>query len=69
MVGYLLGVIVFLLIYNGKNWSYKFLYIGDFFLFKSCLVEGLLIVDLWGFKLDVLIVEGSYGIVYYLYWW
>lgn len=42
---------------------------GDFFLFKSCLVEGFFLVYLWGFKLDVLIVEGSYGIVYYLYRW
>ena len=63
--GHLPGATAFLLTYNGKNRSYKLLYTGDFFLSKSRLVEGLPIADLRGLKLDVLIVEGSYGTAHY----
>jgi len=63
--GHLPGATVFLLTYNGENRTYKLLYTGDFYLSKSRLVEGLPLADLRGLKLDVLIVEGSYGTAHY----
>ena len=63
--GHLPGATAFLLTYTQGNRTYKLLYTGDFFLSKSRLVEGLPLAYLRGLKLDVLIVEGSYGTAHY----
>ncbi|NJM71580.1 MAG: MBL fold metallo-hydrolase [Scytonema sp. RU_4_4] len=59
--GHLPGSVAILLTYTTQQRSYKLLYTGDFFLSNSRLVEGLRLEELRGIKLDVLIIEGSYG--------
>ncbi|NMG05697.1 MBL fold metallo-hydrolase [Brasilonema sp. UFV-L1] len=59
--GHLPGAVAILLTYTTQERSYRLLYTGDFFLSNSRLVEGLRLEELRGIKLDVLIIEGSYG--------
>jgi len=59
--GHLPGAVVILLTYTTQQRAYKLLYTGDFFLSNSRLVEGLRLEELRSLKLDVLIIEGSYG--------
>jgi len=59
--GHLPGAVAILLTYTTQQRAYKLLYTGDFFLSNSRLVEGLRLEELRNLKLDVLIIEGSYG--------